>query len=426
MSITPEGWEPPLVVLIGMGTDREDLSLRALRWIEQAEVLAGGRRHLAGFPKHPGEKIPLESPLGGALEKIQRVSRERKTAVLASGDPFFFGIGPLLARQVGEERLLTLPNVTSPQVLFSRAARPWDRLQTVSFHGRGSDPLDRDWLRLVGSRMPVACFTDEDHSPAWIARQLVEAGQGHCTLLVGEDLGSIRERILRLSPEEALGREYSPLNLVAVLPGEEGGPADPHGVEKEEGEAAVFGLAEEAFRHRAGMITKSEIRAVVLAQLRLEPGLTLWDLGAGSGSVAIEASRAVALGEVVAVEKDAARFADLLHNVRRLGRGNIRAVHGDVGALVDGLPDPDRVFIGGGGKSMESILSKILGKLRPRGRVVQNVVTLESLSRASSFWQSASREFSVTQVQVNRSVPLGNTFRFEPLNPVFVITAWAK
>ncbi|MBP8645088.1 MAG: precorrin-6y C5,15-methyltransferase (decarboxylating) subunit CbiE [Syntrophobacteraceae bacterium] len=423
---SPEQWTPPLVILIGMGTDREDLSIRAMGYIEHAEVLAGGKRHLAQFPEHSGTKIPLQSPLDAALEEIERVSRERRTVVLASGDPFFFGIGPILARKVGEERLFTLPNVTSPQVLFSRISQPWDRLQTVSFHGKETRPAHVDWLRLVQDKVPLACFTDEHRSPAWIAERLIEAGQDQCVLVIGEDLGSPRERIHRLSPAEAVRREYSPLNVVAVLPEEPMSPEGESAWEEEEERHAIFGLGEEAFRHQAGMITKAEIRAVVLAQLQLCDGLTLWDLGAGSGSIGIEASRIIALKDVIAVERDAARYEDLRHNIRKLGRGAVRALHGDARALIDDLPDPDRVFIGGGGKPMETILEKIVQRLRPKGRVVQNLVTLESLCRAVSFWQGASFEFSVIQVQVNRSAALGSSFRFEPLNPIFVITAWAK
>lgn len=422
---SPEQWTPPLVILIGVGMDREDLSFRAMGYIEHAEVLAGGKRHLVQFPEHSGTKIPLESPLDAALEEIERVSRERRTVVLASGDPFFFGIGPILARQVGEERLFTLPNVTSPQVLFSRIAQPWDHLQTVSFHGKETRPAHLDWLRLVQEKVPLACFTAEHRSPAWIAERLIEAGQDRCVLVIGEDLGSPRERIHRLSPAEAMREKYSPLNVVAVLPEE---PVSPESVSAQEERDLypVFGLGGEAFCHQGGMITKAEIRAVVLAQLQLCDGLTLWDLGAGSGSIGIEASRTVALKEVIAVEKDAARYEDLRHNIRKLGRGAVRALHGDARAVIDDLPDPDRVFIGGAGKPMVAILEKTVQRLRPKGRVVQNLVTFDGLCRAVSFWQGASFEFSVTQVQVNRSAALGSSFRFEPLNPIFVIMAWAK
>jgi precorrin-6B C5,15-methyltransferase / cobalt-precorrin-6B C5,C15-methyltransferase len=416
----PENWTPPLLALIGMGTGREDLSQRALRWIESAEVLMGERRHLECFPGHAARKLDLPSPLEEAFEQIERLAVAKRTAVLASGDPLFFGIGQRLVSRLGKERVLVFPNVTSVQALFARLGESWTNVKVVSLHGRRSIPQGA-WLRELRSHSRVALFTDAERTPAEIARQLLEAGFHDRSIAVGEDLGLPSERVRRLSLEEAAGLSFSPLNLVAILPGQEPleGSASPPG-------EPVIGIPENAFSHEAGLITKMEVRAVVLAYLQLGPHMVLWDLGAGSGSVSIEASRLVRLKQAIAVEKNAGRFGQLVENLRRFGCYEIRAIEANAGEVLDGLPDPDRVFIGGSGGSLGEILPGVSRRLRAGGRIVQTAVTLETLEYAGAFWRREGLDTSTVQLQVNRSVPIGKTSRFEALNPVFVISAWRK
>lgn len=438
LNLTPDEWEPPLLVLIGMGMNEEDLSAKALRWIERAEVLAGGKRHLDCFAHHPGVKLPLQSTLDQFLPELESISRERRTAVLASGDPFFFGIARRLVNRFGKERLLAIPNITSVQAFFSRMGESWEDVKVVSLHGRkDSHEQEAGWLRSIRNRLKVAFLTDPRRTPAWIASRLVEAGMGDRVLLIAEDLGLPTERIRKLSPQEAAQTEFSPLNLVAVFPpvaraeagvgsgtGEGEGEAE-GGVARLES-APVMGLPESAFRRQAGLITKMEIRAVALAHLQLKPDLVMWDLGAGSGSVSIEASRIAPLKQVFAVEKNEQRYRDILENIRRFQCFEVRAVHGNVVEVMKDLPDPDRVFIGGGGADLPEMLRRTAERLKPSGRVVLTAVALETLECAMSFWRGQSFDFSVTQVQVNRSAPIGESLRLDALNPVFIITAWPR
>ncbi|GLI35094.1 precorrin-6y C5,15-methyltransferase (decarboxylating) subunit CbiE [Desulforhabdus amnigena] len=416
-----QDWNPPRVVLVGMGMGREDVGASALRWIERAEVLAGGGRHLDWFPDLSCERIPLQGPLNDWLDQVGRVSIERRTVVLASGDPFFFGVGRRLADRVGKENLLTFPNITSVQVLFSRLNEPWEDVKVMSLHGRGPAAENPEWLEQLRHHSKVVFFTDPQHTPDWIARQLLDAAMKDRTLVVGEDLGLPSEKIQRFFPEEAAARKFSPLNLVAVLDESPSRQAVDSTVPQ-----AVLGLPETAFRHRAGLITKMEVRAVALAHLQLRPGLVLWDLGAGSGSVSIEASRLVPLRRVVAVEKDAERYRDLQDNVKRLQGSQIETVHGKAAQVLDALPDPDRVFIGGSGGDLREIFENLLRRMRPGGRVVVTAATLDTLEAVRAFWSDKPYEMQITQLQVSRSVPIGKTVRFEALNPVFVVSVWPK
>lgn len=448
MKSDPVHWHTPLVVLMGMGTGRDDLSVKALRWIDRAEVLYGGERHLALFNEHRGKKIALGSPLEESLEVLRQVSETHRTIVLASGDPLFFGIGNRLIKYLGRERVLVFPNITTVQALFARLAEPWEDVKVVSLHGRKGAAEKLHWLYEVSHCRKTALFTDPQYTPAWVARQLLNAGITDRFLVVAEDLGMPSESIRHLSLQEAESMTFSPLSVVAVFTDEAAtecgmrnaecgvdtfecgvrnlGDKTKNSVSATEGKSAlswpILGLQEGAFQHQAGLITKMEIRAVVLAQLQLQPGLVLWDLGAGSGSVAIEASRLVRLREVIAVEKDPARFQDLKENVKRFGCFEIQMVHGSASQVLDQLPDPDRVFIGGSGGELEGILQKVAQRLRPGGRIVQTVVTLDTLESVRSFWKEKPIQMTVAQFQINRGVPIGGTLRFEALNPVFIIT----
>ena len=414
-------WQPPVVALLGLGVSPQNLAPEAMRWLERAEVLVGGKRHLQDFAAHPALKIQLQAPLEQTLETISKVSEERRTLVLASGDPLFFGIGRRLIELLGRERLQVLPNISTVQYLFARLAEPWEDAVVVSLHGRGGASADSGpWLQVVREHAKVAIYTDPHNTPGKIAELLLAAGLSDCTLAVGEDLGTPLEKIALFSLEEAQSKDFSPLNVVAVLR-----PAHSRAAIDEQA-PAVFGIAEEAFQHQAGLITKLEVRAVVLASLQLKPNLVLWDLGAGSGSVSIEAARLVRLKKAYAVEKNAARYQDLLENAARLAPGAIVAINEDSLHVLKQLPDPDRVFIGGAGDNLSAILHNCAGRLREGGRIVQAIVTLNTLQAALSFWRDQPFVVTVTQMQINRSSPILDTLRLQALNPVFIVTAWRK
>ncbi|NLI83229.1 MAG: precorrin-6y C5,15-methyltransferase (decarboxylating) subunit CbiE [Deltaproteobacteria bacterium] len=415
----PEKWEPPVMVLVGVGVGPGDLTGDALRWIARGQVIAGAARHLGLFPEHPGRRIAWQSGLEPFLERLDEASRYERTVMLASGDPLFFGIGSRLIRQMGRDRVVIVPGITSVQALFGRLREPWEDVRVLSLHGREEEGLEWKLLYAVGRYPRLAVFTDPVHTPGWIARKLLDAGVAGRRMVVAEDLGQATENIGRYSLEEVLLREFSSLNLVAVFCEERSGRRDLTGI-------PVFGFSEEMFQHEAGLITKVEVRALVLASLQLGPGQVLWDLGAGSGSVSIEASRIAPLGRVIAVERDENRIRDLRENLRRFQCYEISAVHGNALDVMDGLPDPDRVFVGGSGGELERMLGKLSPRLRPGGRVVQTAVTLETLETARRFWKTMGMEVSVTQLHSSRSTSIGGSVRLDAMNPVFVITAFSR
>jgi len=412
-------WRPPVIAVIGMGAGLGDLGANALDWIGKAEILVGGSRHLELFPDHPGEKIPLRSPLSEHLEEIGDLAKERRTTILSSGDPLFFGIGSRLSKLVGKERLFIVPNITTIQTLCARLCDSWEDIEPVSLHGRNFAKGMEGIRRKLDCGRKIAVFTDPVHTPPWIAEQLIQSGHDACKLIIGEDLGRASERIRQLSLRETVEEIFSPLNLVLVLPdGSQGG------LPERVGDFQVFGFPEEAFEREAGMITKMEVRAVVLALLQLCPGQVLWDIGAGTGSISIEASRIAGLKRVFAVEKDESRYRKLLQNLEKFNESAVEAACVTASEIVDRLPHPDRVFIGGSGEDLEKILEIVADRLLPGGRVVQTIVLFDTLERVRSFWRNQGFEISVTQLQVSRSAPTGKDLRLEALNPVFIVSAW--
>lgn len=393
------------IQVIGVGMGLEDMPAKSLRLVEQAQVLAGGRRLLEMFPRHLGQRLVLEGPLEPWLEQVVRLAQEQPVAMLASGDPGFYGIAQRLVEKFGPQALEIHPNVTTVQAAFARLKQPWQEARVVSLHGRGIGGL----LPALAGQERLAVFTDPHNTPAALARLLLERGQEGCwRLWVLEDLGSPQERVGQYSLEQAASGKFSPLNLVVL--------------ERQAWPRRLsLGLPEEAFEHQAGLITKAEARVVALAKLELAPELTLWDMGAGCGSLGLEASLLLPGGQVVAVERDPKRVEQIAANRRRFGVANLEVVRADLPQGLEALPDPDRVFIGGGGAALAAIITAALRRLQPGGVLVVAAVRLEALENARRVLAQEGLTPEVTQVQVSRGAPLGGGSYLKALNPLWLI-----
>lgn len=409
MGTTPSQPEPSIPVdIIGMGMSPDDLTAAHRRLIAKADFLAGGRRHLALFEKGALETFEITGDLPALVDWI-RSRPGRRIVVLASGDPLYYGIGAYLARTLGREKVRVHPNITSVAAAFARMGEPWQEAAVVSLHGRRrEDHLEE----AVQGAERVAVFTDPTHSPAWIADFLLRRGIPAFQIGVFERMGSDDEAVSWHSPASIAGRTFGSPNMV-VLKKHPQGPAGPC--------ALHLGMPESAYAHDGGMITKTEIRAVSLARLNLMPRQVLWDLGAGSGAVAIEASLLMPGGRIWAVEKNPARVARIRANRTRFGVRNLEVVEALLPDGLEQLPDPDRVFIGGAGRALEATLDKVCGRLPATGVVVVNTVLLDSLNATLACFGSHGLTSDVVQVQVSRSRPLAGSARMEAMNPVWVI-----
>jgi precorrin-6Y C5,15-methyltransferase (decarboxylating) len=302
-----------------------------------------------------------------------------------------------------------MPNITTVAAAFARINEPWNDAVIVSLHGR-----DRRYhlLGALKTRRSVAVLTDARQSPQWLARWLMQKGVGDVKMAVFERLGMPQESWDWYPLDQAANQSFARPNLVVLKPLPGGSGA----------EDLMLGMADEAFEHEAGLITKSEVRAVTLAKLQLKPGLTLWDLGAGSGSVGIEASLLMGHGRIVAVEQDAGRLSQIRQNARRYDLFNLDVVQARLPEGLEKLPGPDRIFIGGGGRHLPSIIQASADRLAPGGIMVANTVLVDNFARALDAMESSRMTTEVVQLQVNQSRAMPWSRRMEARNPVWIIT----
>jgi precorrin-6Y C5,15-methyltransferase (decarboxylating) len=406
----------PLVV-VGIGHDGPaGLSPEARTHIEAARILAGGRRHLDFFPQWQGEKIPLEGDVAAFVGTLRERYRRQKTVVLASGDPLFYGIGRALLELIPRDDLLFLPHVGSVQLAFARVKEAWHDASVVSLHGR---PLETLIPTIAARAAKVAVLTDARNHPAAVADLLREQGAAEeYTLWVCENLGGPDEKVSRFAPADLQGATFSPLNVVVLLRVAEpiaGRPGLP-----------LLGIPEAVLLHQngaRGMITRREVRLLALCYLELRHGDVLWDVGAGSGSVSLEAAQLSPCLQIFAVERDAAAFARLEANVAQFGAGVVRAVRAEAPEGLADLPNPDAVFIGGSGGRLGEILGAVAGRLAPAGRLVLNCITLENFARGWEKLSELGMAPEATSVQLAHSRPLGRLHSMEPENPIWILRA---
>ncbi|MFW6429048.1 MAG: precorrin-6y C5,15-methyltransferase (decarboxylating) subunit CbiE [Desulfosalsimonas sp.] len=397
------------VDVVGMGICRADLCTSHLEAVRKADFLAGSKRHLKWFEDHPGRKRKIEPPLSALIEEIEDFRRTGRVAVLASGDPLFFGIGNTLIRHFGTDAVRIYPNVSSMAAAFSRINRSWQNASAVSLHARNAISELRRALCAGG---PVFVLTDPQNGPAAVAQIVMQCVPGKADFWVAERLGMEDERITKIAPEQAAGKTWLEPSSVIIEP-----------EKKQEISPGLFpGAPEDSYAHTGGMITKSEVRAVILSKLCLEPHHVFWDLGAASGSVAIEAALFVKSGRIIAVEKDPDRAAHIRENAEKYAPGRIEVTEGVLPGAMEDLPDPDRVFVGGGGKDLFEITGMAARRLAPGGIIAVSAVVLENLGKCLAAMKQAGLSPDAVQLQVSRSSPMEAGMRMQALNPVFIIT----
>ena len=398
------------IYLIGAGIEgREGFSAKALEIITKAGLLVGRQRHLDRFSDFTGEKVVLPE-LPGLLQLLQKT--DKTAVVLASGDPNFFGVGRFLLRNLPKERIEIFANVTSMQYAFARIKEPWDDAIFLSVHGRGMDPsIDK-----IVSSEKACILTDKVNTPAAIAREMLDRGADGYEAWLCEDLGLPEEKFTRTDLKGLLSIQASDLNLLILI----------RRWEPPLAQYPLIGIEDDQFATIKKLITKQEVRAVTLAKLQLQNDLVLWDIGAGSGSVSIEASNLIPNGKLFAIEKNQQCVSYLRENLKKFCARNVKLIEAEAPEGLENLPDPDRVFIGGAGGNLEEIISEVNRRLKSRGVVVINAVTLDTLSKSVELLEYHGYEVEAVCVNISRTRPLTEYKLFEALNPIYVITAWKE
>ena len=427
----PQGVAPAIAVI---GTDAgglASLAAASLALVAQADLVAAPKRLLTELPawwelEQAAGRVEVGKPCPTLVASDQpetafaqlEASRAagQRAVVLASGDPLWFGIGRLLLQRFGPEALAFEPAPSSMQLAFARIGRPWQDASWISLHGRDSEALA---AALQKRPAALAVLTDPHQGGAAAVRTILRASglEASYAFWLCERLGHPVERVQRLMPAAALPADLDPLNLVLLVAEPPAPPVDPS-------DLPLFGLEDGLFLQlpdRPGLMTKREVRIQVLADLELPATGVVWDLGAGVGSIGLEALRLRPGLELWALEQRGGSASLIRANAERLGVTPAGVVEGRAPEALAGLPDPDRVVIGGGGSERAAVLAAVIERLRPGGRVVIPLATIEALAELRPLLERAGFALGVSQHQAWRGAPLADGTRLAPLNPVLVL-----
>ena len=417
-----------------IGTDAGGLAalaLPSLALVRAAQLLLAPQRLLAELgpwwqEEQGAGRIPAGNPcpqllasdrpeqIFGPLE--QALATGRPVVLLASGDPLWFGIGRLLLQRFPAAQLRFHPAPCSLQLAFARLGRPWQDASWISLHGRDPEPL----AAALQKRPPaLAVLTDPGRGGAEEVRRILAASglEAAYVFWLCERLGHPEERVQRLAPEALLPPDCDPLHMVLLIAEPPAAPADPEGL-------PLFGLDDGLFlQHddRPGLMTKREVRIQLLADLELPECGVLWDIGAGVGSVGLEALRLRPGLALWALEARGGSAALIAANAERLGVRPTGVLEGRAPEALAQLPDPDRVLLGGGGRERAAVLAAVLQRLRPGGMAVIPLATVEALAELRPLLEQAGCRVAVSQHQAWRGAPLADGTRLAPLNPVLVL-----
>lgn len=421
----------PLCTLLGILDDGwAGLTDAAREHLGTAAVVIGAGRTLALVRPHLRDSVTIHD-MGGAIGKVPgwiEAARAQglTTVVLATGDPLCHGIAAFLMGKLGREVVDIVPAPSTLQLAFARFKRPWQDYRIASCHGVDAGEWNA-WepgvtpqhglyqiVRAVAEHPRVAAFTSPENGPDRIARALLAAGYGaDVRLSIAARLAQADEALFAdLSLTAAATQRFPDPNVVLIE-------------RSDTGHRALFGFEDADYIQRQpekGLITKLEARAVSLAKLGLRADSRVWDIGAGSGSVGLEASRLACRGHVWAIEKNPDDAANARENARRLKATNYTLLEGKAPAGLDTWPDPDAVFIGGSGGELAQLITLVLDRLKPDGRLVMNFVTFENLATATATLAAAGAPWEVTQLQASRSQPILDMHRLAAQNPIWIVT----
>lgn len=416
---TSSAAEAPLVDaqkihIIGIGDDGLDgITSHARKLIEGANLLIGSESTLALIPGDGRSKFVIGGNLNEAVDRIS--AAKGRVVVLASGDPLFYGVARYLCDKLGKDRFEVAPHVSSMQLAFARVKESWEDAYLTNL---ANHPLENvvEKIRVADK---VGLFTTEACPPAAVAKALLNSRIDYFSAYVCENLGSPDERVTQGSLAEIAADEFAPLNVM-VLVRKPAAPDQPAGLAGRR----LFGNPDELFlqtRPKHGLLTPAEVRAIALAQMALRPDSTVWDIGAGSGSVSIEAAQIARDGATYAIEMDIEDHQLIVANAERFGIHNISPILGRAPDAWSALPDPDAIFVGGSGREIGRLVELALARLKPGGRLVANVGSIENLSAVHEILHRTAGDVKLWMINVARGVYQLERVRFEALSPTFLL-----
>ena len=404
------------VYIIGIGDDGvEGMTAQARRLLEGAEVLLGPETCASLLPPALAARLETTASLDELVDRIERDS-DRDLVVLASGDPLFYGTARYVCGRLGKDRFEVVPHVSSMQLAFARVKESWEEAFLANLSGQSIERvIDR-----VRTSETVGLFTSEQWPPAAVARTLLEEGIDSFQAYVCENLGSPDERVTQGSLADIAKDSFGPLNVMILV--RKARAADKPG----QVGRRLFGNPDESFlqsRPKRGLLTPAEVRSMALAEMGLQIGSVVWDVGAGSGSVGLEAARIAREGTVYAIEMDPDDHRLIIANAERFAVKNLHAVLGRAPEAWAELPDPDAIYVGGSGRDVSMLVEEAWKRLKAGGRMVTACNSIENLAAVHAMLRARSPDAAYWLVTIARGIEQLDRIRFESLNPIFLIAA---
>jgi precorrin-6Y C5,15-methyltransferase (decarboxylating) len=405
------------ICIVGIGDDGlEGLTASTVAIIRQADLLVGPSDMTDSFQTDVGDTWDPGSDYEALSIRID-ATVDQKVVVLAAGDPLFYGTAQFLCDRIGKDRIRVIPNVSTMQLAFARVKENWDEAYLTDLGNQGIDHV----VQKIRSAERVGLFTTSENTPQLLASALLAARIDYFTAYVCENLGSPDERVTSGTLEEISVQAFDSLNVM-ILVRRAAAPDRP----TEMIGKRLFGNPDEMFlqtKPKRGLLTSSEIRCLVLAELNLGPTSVVWDIGAGSGSVAIEAGQISPGGEIYAIEMDVDDFTLIGQNAERFGVHNVFPIHGAAPSAWEELPDPDAIFIGGTGRQLATIVTDALARLKPGGRIVADMASIDNVSEVQMLLRDATGDVKVWMFSVCKGNYQLERIRFDAQNPIFVVSA---
>jgi len=398
------------IAIIGINEDGiSGLSKKAIDQIKSADVIIGGKRHinLVSQILLQNQKITyIGANISSTLDEIESYIKEgKRIVVLNSGDPLFFGFAKNLFERFGKDIFEVIPNLSSLQLAFARIKETWDDAKIISIHSKASS-LD-DFLWDIVENEKIFILTSGKDDPKKIAEFLEKNNISVKKFFVLENLGGENERVLELNTKDVSKYDFSPLNVVIILK------------DKEE-RTFHIGEEDENFISKDGLITKSEIRAIVLSKLCLKKNSVVWDIGGGSGSVSIECALMARKGKVYCIEKRKDLIDTIKENKEKFKAKNLIIVHGEAPQILENLEDPDSVFIGGGGEKIEDIMQECLKREKLKN-LVANFVVPSHFIRAKEFLEKKGFNPECLFINVMKLKKIDRFEKFEEKTNLFLL-----
>lgn len=401
--------------VIGIGDDGlEALPNNVRQLITDAEVVLGTDRTLELVPKSKAERHAISSDLNALVTTIEKAAGKR-VVLLIYGDPMFYGLARYVCEKLGKDRFVVVPHVSSMQLAFARVMETWEEAYLTDL---AKHPLD-SVLEKVRTAQKVGLFTTDQCGPPQVAKALLDRHIDYFTAYVCENLGARDERVTRGKLAEIAKKKFDALNVM-VLVRDPDAPDRP----REAVGRRLFGNPDEAFlqsKPKLGLLTPAEVRSIALAQMDIAPSSIVWDIGAGSGSVSIEAAQMASDGQVYAIEMDAEDHGLIKQNAETFNVANVNAVLGRAPEIFEGLADPDAVFVAGAGREVTRISQDAYARLRPRGRLVVNTTSVDHLMELRETLRSTAADARVWMINLARGTDQLDRLSFEPLKPSFLL-----